>query len=139
MKGNHTKEERMTEPKDTDKTVIGLSAIATVQKLSGGKFLADVESALLRVAEEVVRTGKAGAVTVKFKVTKPQEGEPLVTVQENISVALPSPAGSGAFYFVHDGRFYATDPRQPEMDFRIVEQPDATPRTGIREEHVREA
>lgn len=99
-----------------------MDGIALATKLGGGKFLEDLHANVVRVAAEVMRTGKAGAVTIKLPISLPQQGEPLLIIDQEITTSLPKVKGKGSMVFMDDeGALHNKDPRQTEMDFTVLE------------------
>ena len=99
-----------------------MDARSVIERLGGGHFMDALEEAMLRVSEDVLRTGNPGAVTVTLKITQAQPDEPAVIVQEAIKRTMPSQKPRGAIYYAHEGSLHAKDPRQVEMEFRVVDQ-----------------
>ena len=101
-----------------------------LERLSAGRFTENLYDAIVRVSEEVLRTGKVGGVSVNLKIQKAQGSDTLVTIQEVVGVSLPKPEGTGAFFFVHEKGLHSRDPRQPELPIvREVEPNTAEPRS----------
>lgn len=100
-----------------------MDALTTITSLARGQLLDELTEALLVVGEEVVNTGKPGAVSVTFKLTQTAPGEPSILVEEKIVRKAPQKAARGAILFIGDREFHRRDPRQEELDFRVVEPP----------------
>jgi hypothetical protein len=99
-----------------------VNALAILQRLdSSGRFFQDLEEALKETAEEVVQTGKPGTVTISLKVSNQGQGEPWITIDQQVHRSVPKKAPKGAFFFALEGELYKDDPRQTQMDFRTVE------------------
>ncbi len=105
-----------------------MDAYQVADKLGAGHLMNEMYGELLRVANEVVATGKDGKVTVSLTVKK-NPGDISVTVLESVGSSLPKSQAFGALFFYHDGQFYERDPRQAEMrELRVVEEPEAESR-----------
>lgn len=99
-----------------------MDALAIIMKLGQGHLLEDLADALQRTADEVVKTGQGGTVTLSLKVVALGEvGNPMVGIAESIGVALPKRKSKGSILYAHDGALHESDPRQVPMEFRVVE------------------
>jgi len=98
-----------------------MDALQVANKLGAGHLLDEMHASLLRVAEDVVATGRDGRVTVTLIVKKPQGPDNVVVVQEAVTTSLPKSLPQGAMYFVDDGQFHERDPRQVEMELRVLD------------------
>lgn len=98
-----------------------MDALGTLQALARGRLLDEVCEAMIVVAEEVINTGKKGKVTLVLTIGQASKGEPSVVVTEEIKRTAPLRDPLGAILFVGSGSFHRHDPRQPELDFRLVE------------------
>ena len=116
-----------------------MDALATILKLGSGHFIEDLNAELVKVADEVLATGKPGKVTVTLTVGRPQGVEPVVTIMEVIGATMPKRDAEGAFLFLVDGQFHARDPRQAEMEFREVKADTQTREGAAAQPTVREA
>lgn len=79
--------------------------------------------AMMLVAEDVINTGRKGKVVLTLGISQASPGEPSVIVVEQIVPTLPKKDPLGAILFIGDREFHRRDPRQPVMDFRVVDQP----------------
>jgi hypothetical protein len=99
-----------------------MDALTTLSSLARGRLLEELSDAMLVVAEEVINTGKKGKVTLSLTITQSAPGEPSVVIAEEIKRTAPLRAPLGAMLFLGEGpEFHRRDPRQPEMDFRVLE------------------
>ncbi len=70
--------------------------------------------------KQVVATHRKGSVTITLSVEQFQN-EPIVLVKALVKERIPESAPLGAmFYAVGDGDLSKSDPRQTEMEFRVV-------------------
>ena len=82
----------------------------------------ELADALQRTADEVVKTGQGGKVTLTLAVLPLGEvGNPMVGIAEQIGVAMPKRKSKGSILYSHEGALHETDPRQVPMEFRVVE------------------
>jgi hypothetical protein len=113
--------------------------LAVIQRLGSGRLLEEMVEALQATADEVVRTGKPGTVTLKLTVSNREQGDPMVTIDESLSRASPKRDPRGAIFFAVDGALHREDPRQYRLTFREVDKATGevrTPSNGDREERV---
>jgi hypothetical protein len=69
-----------------------VDALTVIMRLGQGHLLEELVDALQRTADEVVKTGAGGTVTLTLKVLPLGEvGNPMVGVAEQIGLAKPSP------------------------------------------------
>lgn len=99
-----------------------MDGLNVLQRLGSGHLIDEIHAALLDVAEEVVATGKSGAVTVTLKVTHPKNTDPLlVVIEEDVKRTMPKTDPHGAMFFAHEAELHIEDPRQPQLPtFRVV-------------------
>lgn len=95
-----------------------MDGLNIVQRLAGGHFMDDLEAMLVKATTEALSTGKEASVTVKLKVKR--VSDITATVEESYGLTLPQTGGKGALFFLHAGGLHAKDPRQPEMELRVV-------------------
>lgn len=106
-----------------------MDALTVIMRLGQGHLLEELVDALQRTADEVVRTGQGGQVTLTLKVLPLGEvGNPMVGIAEQIGVAMPKRKSKGSILYAHDGALHEADPRQVPMDFRVVETAPAVVR-----------
>lgn len=91
-------------------------------RLGSGSFPEKLTEALTEIAQEVVKTGKPGKVTVSFEIKQFPQGEPSVAIIETIGRRPPSEPGRGMVAYAMDGELHRTDPRQIAMTFRVVDE-----------------
>jgi hypothetical protein len=101
-----------------------MDALATLSALARGQLMDQLTEAMIVVAEEVINTGRKGKVTLNLTIAQATPGEPSVVVVEEIKRTAPKRDPLGAILFIGDREFHRRDPRQPELDFRVVEQPE---------------
>ena len=99
-----------------------MDALGVIQRLGSGKLIDDLHFALVDVSEQVAnaKKGSKGTVTLTFEITKDTE-DAMVSIIETISRRPPKSEPRGAFFYALDGGLHREDPRQPSMDFRILE------------------
>jgi hypothetical protein len=105
-----------------------MDALALLQRLGQGRLIAELADALVSVADEVVATGKDGAVTLTLKLSTREQGDVMVQVDEKIARKTPSRSSRGALLYAVHGELHAQDPRQTRMNFREVDRPTADQR-----------
>lgn len=98
-----------------------MDALGAIQKLGSGSLVQELYLALIDVADDVIRTGNNGAVTVTLTVEQAQAGQPTVIVKEAISRRPPKEPSRGAMFFSVDGQLHDRDPRQTVMEFRALD------------------
>ncbi len=97
-----------------------MDSFAIIDQLEQHQLLPRMAAALVRVADEVVATHRKGSVTITLSVEQFQN-EPIVLVKALVKERIPESAPLGAmFYAVGDGDLSKSDPRQTEMEFRVV-------------------
>ena len=106
-----------------------MDSIGTLEKLGQGRFLEDLCEDLIQVSEEVLRTGKAGKVTVNLKVSKLKNFDLAVGIEEEITRSMPKVDPKGAVVFVYEGEMHTRDPRQTVLAFRSLEDEEPEVRT----------
>lgn len=100
-----------------------MDALGTISALARGRLLDEVSDAMMTVAEEVINTGRKGKVTLTLTISQSAPGEPSVIVTEDLKRTPPKKDALGAMLFIGDREFHKRDPRQEQMDFRILEPP----------------
>jgi hypothetical protein len=111
-----------------------MDALATLQALARGRLFDDLCEAMMVVAEDVINTGRKGKVTLNLTIAQASPGEPSVIVVEEIKRTPPKKDPLGAILFIGDREFHRRDPRQPEMDFRVLEATPDEVRTPVQTE-----
>jgi hypothetical protein len=106
-----------------------MTPAAMLARLGRRQLLEELSEAMYVVAEEVINTGKKGAVTVTFTISQAARGEPQVIINEEVKRTAPKRDPLGASLYLGEGGFYERDPRQQAMDFRVVEGEQAEVRT----------
>lgn len=113
-----------------------MDALSALQRLGRGQLIDDMYAAIVAVAEEVVATGKPGAITVKLTLkNEGGVGDPAIVVRETLTRTTPKRDPRGALFYALDGALWRDDPRQVRMDFRTVDtrtgevlaEPDTAP------------
>jgi hypothetical protein len=99
-----------------------MDALGTLQVLAHGELLEELCAAMIDVAEDVLNTGRGGSVTLTLKLSQATRGEPSVIVSEEIKRTPPKKDPRGAILFVGDGEFHRHDPRQQQLEFRVLEE-----------------
>src|SRR5262249_14621363 len=100
----------------------------------------EMTEAMMVVAEEVINTGRPGKVTLTLTISQASPGEPTVVVNEDIKRTAPKRPPKGAFLFIGDREFHRKDPRQQQLDFRVVDEPETEVRKADEPERtVRQA
>lgn len=106
-----------------------MDALAIIMRLGQGHLLEKLVDALNRTADEVVKTGQAGKVTLTLKVEPLGDiGSLMVGITEQIGIAAPKRKAKGSILYAHDGALHEDDPRQVPMDFRVIETAPAVVR-----------
>ncbi len=106
-----------------------MDALAIITSLGQGHLLEELTDALQRTADEVVKTGAGGTVTLTLKVLPLGEvGNPMVGIAEQIGVSMPKRKSKGKIMYSHGGALHEDDPRQVPMEFRVVETAPAVVR-----------
>lgn len=98
-----------------------MDALATLSALARGQLMDQLTEAMMVVAEEVVNTGRKGKVTLNLTIAQATPGEPSVVVVEEIKRTAPKRDPLGAILFLGDREFHRRDPRQQQLDFRVVD------------------
>ena len=108
-----------------------MDSLGVLQRLGSGHMMDELHAALLKVADEVLATGKAGKVTLVLKVTKPKGEAPTIVIEDELAVGLPKVNTGGVFFFLHESQFHANDPRQTRFELRSVpgKEPEFRPET----------
>lgn len=99
-----------------------MDSLAVLQRLANGRLIDELVAALATTAEEVVKTGKPGTVSLTLKVSTRGPSDPFVMVEETIARSAPKKDARGAFFFAVDGELHREDPRQAELDFRTIDR-----------------
>lgn len=100
-----------------------MSPEEVIRRLGNGDLVPELVEALVVTANEVQETGKKGTVTVTFELLVQQVGDPMVIVRDSVKRTPPKRDPRGVLLFAVNGGLHARDPRQVEMDFRLVEPP----------------
>lgn len=98
-----------------------MDALATLQRLGQGRLIDKLAEAIASTADEVVRTGNPGEVSLKLKLTNHGPGDVMVTVEETLGRRPPSEPARGAVFVSVNGQLWKEDPRQGSMEFRTVD------------------
>ena len=111
-----------------------MDALGVLQRLGSGKLIDDLHFALVDIAEQVAhaKKGSKGTVTLTFEISKDTE-DAMVSIIETISRRPPKSEPRGAFFFAMDGGLHREDPRQPSMEFRVLESDQAPEVRDIKE------
>ncbi len=96
--------------------------LQVLQRLGTRHFIEELAQTLKEVSNEVARTRRKGAVTVKFSIAPGADDGVSVIVNEEIKRTPPVKDSRGAFFFAVDGELHDGDPRQPQMEFREVDR-----------------
>lgn len=94
-----------------------------MRRLGGGDLVPELVEALAVTAVEVQETGKKGTVTVTFELLVQQIGDPMVIVRDQVKRNPPKRNPRGVVLYAVEGGLHTRDPRQVEMDFRLVDPP----------------
>jgi len=116
-----------------------VDALGTLQTLARGKLFDELCEALVDVAEDVITTGRKGTVTLTLRLAQATPGETSVLVAEEIKRTPPKRDPRGAILFVGDGEFHRHDPRQQQLEFRVLEEDSNVRRPPDEGQAVREA
>lgn len=117
-----------------------MSPEEVMRRLGGGDLVPELVEALAVTAVEVQETGKKGTVTVTFELLVQQIGDPMVIVRDQVKRTPPKRNPRGVVLYAVEGGLHSRDPRQVEMDFRLVDTPAPEIRdTGDGATTVREA
>ena len=98
-----------------------MDALTTIGALARGRLMEELTEAMMAVAEDVINTGRKGKVTLNLTIAQSTPGEPAVIVVEEIKRTPPKKDPLGAILFIGDREFHRRDPRQVEMEFRVLE------------------
>jgi hypothetical protein len=116
-----------------------MDALGTLQSLARGQLFDELCEAMIDVAEDVLNTGRKGTVTLTLKLSQATPGEPSVVVAEEIKRTPPKRDPRGAILFVGEGEFHRHDPRQQQMEFRVLDDEPNVRQSPATEQTVREA
>jgi len=116
-----------------------MDALGTLQSLARGQLFDELCAALVDVAEDVITTGRKGTVTLTLRLEQATPGEPSVIVAEEIKRTPPKKDPRGAILFVGDGEFHRRDPRQQQLEFRVLEEEPNVRKPPDERQAVREA
>jgi hypothetical protein len=116
-----------------------MDALGTLQTLARGQLFDELCEAMIDVAEDVINTGRKGTVTLTLKLSQATPGEPSVIVAEEIKRTPPKRDPRGAILFIGDGEFHRHDPRQQQLEFRVLEEEPNVRRPPDEGQAVREA
>ncbi len=84
-----------------------------LEELERGEFAHDCSVQLAKVVREVQRTGKAGSLTLKFKLKPTDRSGKQVEIDKDLGVTLPKyPRQKSLAYPQEDGSLLREDPRQ---------------------------
>ena len=113
-----------------------MDAIDIIAHLDNGYFVENLNEHLKDVSAEVLRkaarTGQQnvkGRVTVTFDVIHITGGDPTVLILPVFDKKMPKREAGGLQFFLFEDEFHLRDPRQPELNVRVVETPVSQPRT----------
>lgn len=99
-----------------------MDALGTLQALARGQLFDNLCEAMMVVAEDVINTGRKGKVTLNLTIAQATPGEPSVVVVEEIKRTPPQKDPLGAILFLGDHEFHRRDPRQHELEFRVLDE-----------------
>jgi hypothetical protein len=116
-----------------------MDALGTLQTLARGQLFDELCEAMIDVAEDVITTGRKGTVTLTLRLSQATPGEPSVVVAEEIKRTPPKRDPRGAILFIGDGEFHRRDPRQEQLDFRVVDEDASVRRPAGEDQTLREA
>lgn len=98
-----------------------------LRDLTGGQTYDELNAALAEVVGAVVRTRKAGEISIKLKIKA--NGETSVMIVDEIKTKVPQEArGETLFFTTSNGDLIRDDPRQSKLPLREV--PEAQPRSA---------
>ena len=112
-----------------------MQALESIASLGDGYLIEDIDAELQAVSEETIKKGQRtskvvkGKVTVTFEVTHLGNGDPTVIIVPTIDRKFPTRDTAGRQFYLYDGAFHRNDPRQPELNVRVVETPASPART----------
>lgn len=103
--------------------------LEVAKQLRAGRTQDELSEALNQLVQDCRNTGKKGVVTLKITV-KPDKGDNgQYFLSDEIVVKRPSfERGQTILFGTPDGNLQRTDPNQPELPLRSVEQPQQEPR-----------
>jgi hypothetical protein len=121
----------MIMPTPEVESVEPLHPLQVLSLLGLGRFPQEFADAIARVGTDVIATGRPGGVTVTLKISPAgsQTGDPMVVVEDEVKVKLPSKKPMGNYLHVLDGEIWRDDPRQTVMDLRTVDHTSGEVRT----------
>lgn len=101
-----------------------------LREMNRGDFYDEVSDELGALVEAVQETGKAGSLTLRFKVAPNSAGT--VKVAGDVNTSLPRmPRGENVFFVSGTGSLQRHDPRQSDIfEPRLATSDDAEPRSA---------
>lgn len=114
---------------DGEAAAIDGAFLAVLQNHRRGAALSDLADAMREVTEAVQATGKAGVVTLKFKVRAAAKSGAMI-VEDEIKTTLPKTEAEGSIFFADaDGNLLREDPNQRTLPLRTVDPANEQPET----------
>ena len=113
----------------------GLDPIDALARLGDGHLIEDLMGEVADVGEAVMKKaartgGKAkGKVTLTFEVEKAPGTDPTLLVSPSIKSSVPGREPAGRQYYLVNGEFHNSDPRQIPLKTRVVETPEPSERS----------
>lgn len=93
-----------------------MDILAVLQRAGAGRVLVDLEDAIKIASREVVETGNPATVTLSLKVSVPERGDVMATIDGVVGRSVPKKSPKGGYFYVVNGDLYEEDPRQPQLE-----------------------
>ena len=115
----------------------------TMQRLGGRDFFQQLREHISIIANATGETGGKGRLTISIETSKPKGStvdDPMVQFKTQIVPKLPAAPARVTHLYVSEIGLHTQDPRQEQMEFRVVENEAADVReAGGAQPSVREA
>lgn len=106
-----------------------MSIIQLLGQLDGGFFLGKATDAQHELVRAISDTGKGGKLIIEINI-KPATRSSAMVVRGNIKLTKPAePPLETIMFGTEDGDLLANDPRQVQLDLRVIPEQDANPQT----------
>lgn len=96
----------------------------TMQRLGGREFFQQLREHISIIANATGETGGKGKLTISIETSKPKGStldDPMVQFKTQIVPKLPAAPARVTHLYVSDAGLHTQDPRQEQMDFRVIE------------------
>lgn len=115
----------------------------TMQRLGGRDFFQQLREHISLIANATGETGSKGRLTITIETSKPKGStidDPMVQFKTQLVPKFPAAPARVTHLYVSDAGLHTQDPRQEQLDFRVVEnEPSEVRDAGTSAPIVKEA